>query len=456
MQTTSSPRRFASLFTNPGSSSFSVSLAPGRSGTASQPYGWGWRLGAIPRVPRAIASPRMLPECAVLLFLSLGLMLVAQVSVARAVAPGVEFAGVKVGGLSVGRAETLLSDRAAALVGQPLTLRSGERVWTRTYTDLGLSIDVAASVALAPRRGLSGEWNRLVDERSEPAASAAGVGLSAPLVISIDAARFAGAIGPIESALETAPVDAVVAIDGLAVIVHPGRDGSGLDSAALRADLIARLKELRGGALALPLRPLAAEISTRTALGFQNTLSETLSGPLTVRAGEQSWILDPARLGPALTILTEADALSGDVTLRVRLKLEGIDPLLEPIFVGAAAAPVAAHVDESDAVPRLVPAVAGGAVDRQELVAALELAIAAGQHEVVAPVVPVAPAAAESTERLLMDLGITTLLATGASDFAGSDANRVTNVRIATELIDGVLVCPGTVFSFNAAIGVIV
>lgn len=50
-------------------------------------------------------------------------------------------------------------------------------------------------------------------------------------------------------------------------------------------------------------------------------------------------------------------------------------------------------------------------------------------------------------------LGLTTLLAKGESDFAGSPANRIHNVTVGTVRYHGVLIPPDTEFSFNALLG---
>ncbi len=50
-------------------------------------------------------------------------------------------------------------------------------------------------------------------------------------------------------------------------------------------------------------------------------------------------------------------------------------------------------------------------------------------------------------------LGITTLLASGESNFAGSSAARIHNIKTAAKLFDGILVKPGEEFSFNKVLG---
>jgi len=53
------------------------------------------------------------------------------------------------------------------------------------------------------------------------------------------------------------------------------------------------------------------------------------------------------------------------------------------------------------------------------------------------------------------DLGITTLLAEGRSDFAGSPATRVHNIRTAARRFNGVILAPGEELSFGKLLGVV-
>lgn len=57
-----------------------------------------------------------------------------------------------------------------------------------------------------------------------------------------------------------------------------------------------------------------------------------------------------------------------------------------------------------------------------------------------------------STENI-DNLGITSLIATGTSDFAGSSASRITNLTVGSEKINGILVEPQKEFSFNETVG---
>ncbi|OGN18433.1 MAG: hypothetical protein A3F50_01380 [Candidatus Yanofskybacteria bacterium RIFCSPHIGHO2_12_FULL_44_29b] len=59
----------------------------------------------------------------------------------------------------------------------------------------------------------------------------------------------------------------------------------------------------------------------------------------------------------------------------------------------------------------------------------------------------------EITLEKINSLGIDTLLATGTSDFAGSSAGRLLNIKIASAKYNGLILKPGEEFSFNNVLG---
>ncbi len=70
-----------------------------------------------------------------------------------------------------------------------------------------------------------------------------------------------------------------------------------------------------------------------------------------------------------------------------------------------------------------------------------------------------APISVQVVQPLISDtgdserLGVTTLLATGESDFAGSPKNRIKNIEVGASKYNGILIAPNEEFSFNAFLG---
>ncbi len=92
----------------------------------------------------------------------------------------------------------------------------------------------------------------------------------------------------------------------------------------------------------------------------------------------------------------------------------------------------------------------GYGFDLAEVRAAYREALEAGRTQFVLPVRVVEP---EVSVADLARWGVRELLAEGRTSFRGSSAGRVHNIRLGAQKIDGTLIPPGTVFSFNAAVG---
>lgn len=96
-----------------------------------------------------------------LLILSIGgFVLAGNQYYAERIFPGVHVYGVPVGGLTVEAASDDLRAAFPDPADLPLTLRDGERTWKRTWADVGLRFDAAATARLAYRVGREGSPDR--------------------------------------------------------------------------------------------------------------------------------------------------------------------------------------------------------------------------------------------------------------------------------------------------------
>lgn len=114
-------------------------------------------------------------------------------------------------------------------------------------------------------------------------------------------------------------------------------------------------------------------------------------------------------------------------------------------------------VEEDEALPEdvrvtqfAVPQV-GRTLNLEKTADNIAQAINAGRLRTALVVEELEPAIAQASD--LTELGITTLLARGESDFAGSPNNRIHNIRVGASKYHGLLVAPGEEFSFNKYLG---
>lgn len=93
----------------------------------------------------------------------------------------------------------------------------------------------------------------------------------------------------------------------------------------------------------------------------------------------------------------------------------------------------------------------GKKIEREALREAMELAIADRVKEVNIPVETISPKI--TIDEKLQELGIKERLAIGHSSYYGSPANRTHNIKVGSSKINGALVAPDEIFSFNKTLG---
>ena len=366
-----------------------------------------------------------------------------------AIYPDVRVLDVPVGGLSEREAEARVAARLTIVVESPVTLTSGERVWTSSLADVGVHLDVSGSVAAAHRFGrddhrMSGLLHRVHVARQP---------FVVPLGIGFDQQAFDALLARLETEVRVAPVDAALVVEGGTPQLQPGRDGLTIDREAVRADLLRQVGALQPISVPLITRPVPPALTIADLADAMTVVERALSAPLTLTSGDQEWSLTPEELGGLVLLDT---GTSGDSVPHPAVILER-DPLrrlVQTIATQAETKASDAFIDETGDMPRLVPAVIGRRVNVDALAAAVQTAFQRGEHTVALPVEETPPEV--STDALLGQLGITDLLSSGTSDFAGSAPNREQNIHVATGLVDLTLVPPGGVFSYNHVLGSIV
>jgi vancomycin resistance protein YoaR len=359
---------------------------------------------------------------------ALGALLVAAAVVAAvaralqfdgAAKPGVHVLGMDVGGQGVAPIERELR----AWVDRPVTI--GTR---------GRSYHV--------RRG----WLVAVDARAT-AKRALDAGSLDSLIVSkrIDVQPVLRRTDDARNVLEAiarsgrAPVDATVRVQGTGVVTTPARDGLRLD----RAMLLQRLAQNRP-IVEAPYRRVAPTISDAEAEHAAATARSLLAGPMTVEfRGTSVGSLTPVQLAHALRI----DAARNRIG--VSLDGEALARVLRPRLGPALVRPRNARFLVTGDRVRIAPSKPGRDIDSRRLVAAI-VAAARGDRAVRVPLRPRQPtlttAGAES-------LGIQQKLVSYTTQMGESSANRIHNVHLMADLIDGTIIKPGQAFSFNRVVG---
>ena len=353
-------------------------------------------------------------------------------------ADGVTIAGVDVGGLSTNQAQSLLEQRAAARANVPLVATAGGRKYQIEASGLGVVVDWRAAVAEAqdradgfrPIRGLRRISVRLFGTDVTPEATARPAALGRLLD------RMARDDHPHR--------DAAIRLVGLRPVVVADRTGRVLDRQAADALVLGAFANLDRTPVTIPSRVDEPKVTAQDLGPALAKVRTAVARPVVLRLGSTRYRLSrggigrvlelPARGARALKIGgASANRYFRDLTAKVNTSPRNASFVVVPggrVIVRPAASSRALDV------PRTASNLLDAALSPTRRVAT----VVVGRKQ-----------PARSTEDA-KKMGVTGLVSSYTTIYGG-DANRVHNVQLVARLIDGTLVAPGHVFSFNGTTG---
>jgi len=351
------------------------------------------------------------------------------------VLPGVEVAGVDLGGKSEPEALHEIEDLADRLAATPIHAHAGTHDLVLDPKAIGYRVDAAATVRAARRDGRSGN----------PLDTLLGVPLRAlraddvDLVVHYDRARLASVIDTWVGATGNGLVDGGLRFEGAQVAEIQPRAGVGIDRDDAEERAISALRAGRVELGTFVIGPTRPAIDTAEVAAAARAARRLLASPVQVVTGATTLTLKPAELSPAL----HTQIVNSRLALRV--DPAALRTALGPGLAAVETPPKDATFAISGTSVSVVPAVNGVGVGLDR-VARL---IARGNHHVTAMLDTTPPV--HSTE-WAEKLHITELVASYTTEHPCCQP-RVTNIHLAADTINGTIVEPGQTFSLNGALG---
>lgn len=390
-----------------------------------------------------------------LLALSLAIALIAlQMSLQDRIVPGVSIADSDIGGMTRAEAVAALTSQYGSAEADQYTFRDGERSWTATAAELGLSVPAEELVERAFAIGHADDGRRSLREQ----ASAWFSGAKLPLTLEYDESAAFAFVQQLASEIDRERQDAVLYVDGMTVVVNPGVNGRKLDIEAtlraLSALLLAQADEREIELVIDESPPREWNIKEAAAL-----VETALSTPLQL-VGDwpngdllSPWVVTREQIlaGLAVTLSGEGEGrrYQVDADLGAFARFLGT---LSPTLSKPSAEGRFDFDPASGQLNAISPSTHGRSLNVEETIKRLEAAVFDPVNRRVAMVFePRPPRYPEGVTAA--ELGITELVAEGTTYFWGSWQNRRTNIAIGAGKLHGVIVAPGEEFSFNHFLG---
>jgi vancomycin resistance protein YoaR len=379
-----------------------------------------------------------LAAAVVLLLLALVAGLVFAGSAER-VAAGVSVEGVNVAGLTAGEAEAKLEATARRYASVPVVFTAADRRFSMRPAALGVEADWAGAAQAAvdrgdaplPLRGLQRLWLRLAGAQVEPTADVFEAALNERL------RRIAAQV-------DRPAREATLALQGLVPEIVAGQAGRKLDRARAAETMVAALAGFDRAETSLPVVVDAPTVTSATLEPVARQLRTVLSAPVRLTFNGAAFTITPREMVRLLEL-----PAGGATQLRIRQDVAA--RRLDNLARGLARAPRNAdYAVRPNGRVRVVPSRPGRELNLAATSAALLQAASRPDNRTAAIVV------AEFEPRLTTAdaraLGIQRQLASYATLYAGT-ADRINNLQLAIEILDGARIEPGATWSFNEHVG---
>jgi vancomycin resistance protein YoaR len=356
-------------------------------------------------------------------------------------ADGVRIAGVDVGGKSPREAQRILAARADALAAVPVTFRVGAHTWQLEPRRLGIRVDWDAAVDSVRRQGegfgpLRG-FKRL-DMRFF------GADVAPPTQVYDGALRYW--LDRIERTVDTPHREASIVLHGLTPAIVPSRVGHMLDRRAAAATIVRALASLNREPVGLPVRIDRAKVTAGDLTVPVAQVRTALSAPVHLTLGGTRWNLRPARTARLLQLPAEGRS-------DLRIGGSGASEWFTALSRRVDQDPVDANWAVSSAGKvSVVPDRPGYLLDVPRSAKAVLRAALVTDPALRSAQLVVERAEAERSTAEARSMEIKGLVASYQT-FYGGEANRIHNVQLVSHLVDGHVIAPGAVFSFNEATG---
>lgn len=263
----------------------------------------------------------------------------------------------------------------------------------------------------------------------------------------------------------------LTAVDSTFQLV-PGAPGEDIDLITLEQDVAGHVTGGRTSAIELQIISAPAAVQDNEVGEAKLLAGKLLSSGFTLRFKENKYAVKPFTIRRLLKFVEQNDLhTAGNAVLGVTFDETELQSYLETTIIpdihqepinarfelaGPTGGQTQATAADSDTlngrrVTQFAVPQRGQSVSIEESMKNIESALAVGQTVAELSVIVVEPDIKEAFD--LDRLGITILLARGESDFAGSPANRIHNIRVGAAKYHGLLIAPGEEFSFNRFLG---
>lgn len=351
--------------------------------------------------------------------------------------PGVKIAGADFSGLTQKQAQEKITNMLDNQ--QPFALTSQDLKFPVDNLKIKYDAETTFQKAfLVGREGkvftsLAQKWTALI--RMQP---------DIPLSFSYDENSLNQMIDQLAIQLARPAITPEVSVQNGSVVVTPGKKGQEVDKRKLKVRILDNFAFLTRDDISIPVNETGNQLTFQETKELKEKAEKLLEKEIHIIFEDQIFKYSDSEIVPLLDLPDTG-------------RSEQVANLIFNLATGVNRSPQNARFEfEGGRVKEFAPSVNGVEVDKKEaayqITEALETLETTDQAMVSFPL-PVKITQPEISTEVANDLGIKELIGRGSSRFVGSVPSRLHNITLAASSLNGILIKPGEIFSFNNALG---
>lgn len=359
---------------------------------------------------------------------------------AKKIIPGVELASINIGGLTAQQALEKTAEHESQTEKTLKLWAENGKVYQIKSEDIDLKYDWPAGVTRAFEVGRTG--NFFVDLKDKLAGLVKPLKLSAKY--SYDKDLLGGKVAEIRSEVNIPSVSAKIALtDESKVEIVPEVYGKSLDEDKIYTAIRACLDAMTFDQKALEVEDDNPQFTKKELENLVNDVQKLVGRELTLTSGAKAY-----KLGPKELINLVKFSKSGD-GVTAGLNKDELNKIKQQIGAELNRLPMGQVVGVNDGRVTEFKIIQNGLeIDGDKFDDEFK-SLFKSENDLTMEI----PLKEIKTSKDGSEYGIFSLLGTGVSKFTGSGQPRITNLSLATQRLNGILVPPGEEFSFNKSVG---
>jgi len=360
--------------------------------------------------------------------------LVAWFAVGSGVPSGVSVAGIDIGGRTKVSAMSDLKLQMDKMIKSKINLTAKAASISISPKSAGISVDLIATLEKVPQRTFNPiNLFSLLTSKTD-----------LKPVINIDKEKFIKALRPLEIRTTKSPRDATIVYKELEPQVLSSLGGVEIDRK--KAIKIVGKYWLKKNVIDLPMKKVKPKASAKDATALLEFARQAVSGSLTINIAAQPIVITPTEIAGSLAFRTSA---SGDIA-PIWVK-ESFIQQVGSRWSKYVREPINASFVMVEGQARVQPSTDGSDVPDSKLNEAIIPALSKIGVLRAASVLPEVVKAKVTTE-MAGGLGIKDVIGTFTTNYPYAEY-RLINIHRAALWMDGTIVQPGEIFSYNKAVG---